>query len=63
MDRTLGSLLRQANDMKIKSYQELDVRKKGIGIVELINGTTGKFPKPDPYEFDEEFKDLQKNES
>jgi|GEM_PF-3701549 len=49
--------------MKIKSYKELDVWKKGIGIVDLINGTTVKFPQPDPYEFDKEFKDLHKNQS
>jgi hypothetical protein len=63
MDRRVGSALRQANDMKIKSYKELDIWKKGIGIADLINRTTGKFPQPDPYEFDKEFKDLHKNQS
>jgi hypothetical protein len=31
--------------MKIKSYKELDVWKKGIEIADVVYKMTGKFPK------------------
>lgn len=35
--------------MKIKSYRELDVWKKGIEIVDLVYAVTSKFPKEERY--------------
>ena len=35
--------------MKIKSYKELDVWKKGIEIVDVVYKMTGKFPKEERY--------------
>jgi len=35
--------------MKIKSYKELDVWKKGIEIVDVVYKITGKFPKEERY--------------
>ena len=36
-------------DMKIKSYRELDVWKKGIEIVDLVYKVTNKFPREERY--------------
>jgi four helix bundle protein len=35
--------------MKIKSYKELDVWKKGIEIVDMVYTMTGTFPKEERY--------------
>jgi len=35
--------------MKIKSYKELDIWKKGIEIVDVVYKMTGKFPKEERY--------------
>lgn len=35
--------------MKLKSYKELDVWKKGIEIVDLVYELTNKFPKTEQY--------------
>ena len=55
-NRESETLERITKKMKIKSYKELDVWKKGIEIVDYVYEVTNKFPTEERYEFDKEFK-------